>query len=79
MMFLDGVYVKNKYGSAMRFQWIKSPSSEELARLTHAIAKRIGRYLERQGILERDAEHSYLNANSIEDEYDSMHQSMGLR
>ncbi|MCP4233851.1 MAG: transposase, partial [Aestuariibacter sp.] len=39
MLFLDGVYVEdNKYGSALRFQWIKSPTSEELARLTHTIA-----------------------------------------
>ncbi len=36
MLFLDGVYVEdNKYGSALRFQWIKSPTNEELARLTH--------------------------------------------
>jgi len=59
MLFLDGIYVKdNKYGSAIRFQWIKSPTSDELTRLTHTIAKWIGRYLERQGILEHDAEHS---------------------
>ncbi|MCP3955486.1 MAG: hypothetical protein GY697_25180, partial [Desulfobacterales bacterium] len=43
MLFLDGVYVEdNRYGSALRFQWIKSPANEELARLTHTIAKRIG-------------------------------------
>ena len=78
MLFLDGVYLEeNKYGSEMRFQWIKSPTSEELARLSHTIAKRIGRYLERQGILERDAEHSYLNSNAVEDEYDPMHQLHG--
>ncbi|MFT5573984.1 MAG: hypothetical protein ACI9FR_002920 [Cryomorphaceae bacterium] len=78
MLFLDGVYVEdNKYGSAMRFQWIKAPSNAELSRLTHTIAKRIGRYLERQGLLDRDAEHSYLNANAIEDEYDPMHQLHG--
>lgn len=39
---------------------IKSPTSEELARLTHTIGKRIGRFLERQGLLERDAENSLL-------------------
>ena len=61
----------------MRFQSIKSPTSEELARLTHTIAKRIGRFLERRGLLVRDAESSYLNANSIEDEYDPMHQLHG--
>jgi hypothetical protein len=78
MLYLDGVYVEdNKYGSGMRFQWIKAPTNEELSRLTHTIAKRIGRYLERQGLLERDAEHSYLNANAIEDEQDPMHQLHG--
>ena len=78
MLFLDGVYVEdNKYGSALRFQWVKSPTSEELARLTHTIAKRIGRYLERQGLLERDAENSYLSPNAVEDEDDPMHQLHG--
>jgi hypothetical protein len=73
-----GVYVEdNKYESATRFQWIKSPTNEELARLTHTIAKRIGRYLERQGLLERDAEHSHLNANTLEDEQNPMHQLHG--
>ena len=77
MLFLDGAYVDNKYGAALRFQWIKSPTSEELAKLTHTIAKRIGRFLERQGLLEQDAENSYLNSNAIEDEYDPMHQLQG--
>ena len=41
------------------------------------IVKRMGRYLERQGLLERNAEHSYLNANAIEDEQDPMHHLHG--
>jgi hypothetical protein len=49
MLFLDSVYVDKKYGSAMRFQWIKSSTSEELVKLTQTIAKRIGRFLERRG------------------------------
>jgi hypothetical protein len=77
MLFLDGVYIEDKYGSAMRFQWINSPTNEELARLTHTIAKRIGRYLERQGLLERDTENSYLSSNAVEDEDDPMHQLQG--
>ena len=78
MLFLDGAYVEdNKYGSALRFQWIKSPTSEELSRLTHTIAKRIGRYLERQGLLESDAENSYLSSTAVEDEDDPMHQLHG--
>ena len=40
MLYLNGVYVEdNKYGFAMRFQWIKSATNEELSRLTHTIAK----------------------------------------
>ena len=35
-------------------------------RLTHTIAKRIGRYLERQGLLVRDAGNSYLTADAVD-------------
>jgi hypothetical protein len=59
MLFLDGVYLERSDGS-IRFRWVKAPTSAELTRLTHTLARRIGRYLERQGLLERDAENSYL-------------------
>ena len=59
MLFLDGVYVEHA-GSIARFCWVKAPTSAELMQLTHTIAHRLARYLERQGLLERDAEHSYL-------------------
>ena len=55
MLFLDGVYVERPDG-ALRFRWVKEPTSAELARLAQTLALRIGRYLERQGLLERDAE-----------------------
>ena len=67
MLFLDGVYVDNPHGSA-RFRWVKAPSSEELTLLAHTIAHRVGRYLERQGLLERDAEHSYLALESADED-----------
>ena len=38
----------------------------ELARLTQALALRIGRYLERQGLLERDAQNCYLAGDDLE-------------
>jgi hypothetical protein len=53
------VYVERPDG-ALRFRWVKAPSGTELTRLTQTLARRIGRYLERQGLLERDAENSYL-------------------
>jgi hypothetical protein len=37
-------------------------------RLTHTIAHRVGRFLERQGLLERDAENSYLASDAVDDD-----------
>lgn len=67
MLFLDGVYVEKSHGSA-RFRWVKAPTSGELARLAHTIAHRVGRFLERQGLLERDAENSYLSGDAVDDD-----------
>jgi hypothetical protein len=61
MLFLDGVYAGNKHGIAV-FRWLKAPSNDELTQLTHTIARRLGRYLERQGLLVQDAGNSYLTA-----------------
>jgi len=47
-------YVDNAEGSSMRFRWVKAPTSAELTQLAHTIAQRVGRCLERQGLLERD-------------------------
>ena len=68
MLFLDGVYVEGGHGTLVRFQWVKSPTSDELSQLTHAIARRVGRFLERQGLVECDAENSYLTGEAVDDE-----------
>ena len=60
MLFLDGVYVDGTNGSSIRFRWVKAPTSAELTQLTHTIAQRVGRFLERRGLVERDAENTYL-------------------
>lgn len=41
-------------------------TSTELTELTATLARRIGRHLERQGLLERDAENSYLVGDDLE-------------
>ncbi len=41
-------------------------TSAELTQLTQTLAMRIGRYLERQGRPERDAENSYLAGEAVE-------------
>ena len=72
MLFLDGVYV-GEASSSSRFRWVTEPTSYELAQLTHTIAHRLARYLERQGLLVRDAEHSFLALdNSDEDPMDQL-------
>ena len=52
LLFLDGVYVDA--ASGVCFVWVKAPTGTQLARLVQSIAKRVGRYLERQGLLQRD-------------------------
>ena len=75
MLFLDGVYIEGTHGSPVRFCRVKAPTSDELTHLTHSIAQRIARFLERQGLLERDAENGPL-ASDVLDE-DPMNQLLG--
>ena len=63
MLFLDGVYVERGDGS-LRFCRVKAPTSAELTRLAHTLARRVGRFLEREGLLARDAENSYLSGEA---------------
>ncbi len=74
MLFLDGVYVDRLDGSA-RFRWVRSPTSQELTQLSQTIARRVGRYLERQGLQERDADNSYLTTDAVLE--DPMNQLLG--
>ena len=66
MLFLDGVYIDPRHGNHVRFRHVKAPTGDELTKLTHTIAHRVGRYLERQGLLERDAGNSYLTAQAVD-------------
>ena len=66
MLFLDGVYVDGANGSSIRLRWVQAPTNTELTQLTHTIAQRVGRFLERQGLLERNAENSYLAGDAME-------------
>lgn len=67
MLFLDGVYIDHPNGAA-RFRWVKAPTSQEITQLVHTITQRVGRFLERQGLLERDAENSYLASDAVDDD-----------
>jgi hypothetical protein len=50
----------------LRFHPTKAPTAAELSELARTLALRIGRCLERQGLLERDAENSYLVGDEID-------------
>ena len=52
MLFLDGVYVTST--DALTFRRVNAPSRAELDALIERISQRVGRYLERAGLLVRD-------------------------
>jgi hypothetical protein len=67
MLFFDRVYVDGPDGAA-RFRWVKVPTGAELTQLVHTDpARRVGRFLERRGLLERDAENSCLASDAVGD------------
>jgi hypothetical protein len=70
MLYLNGVYGANGY-----FWPVKPPTLGDLDEITHKIAKRVSRYLERAGHLYRDAESEYLDL--MPDEEDAMHGIIG--
>ncbi|MBW9269274.1 MAG: IS91 family transposase [Candidatus Thiodiazotropha sp. (ex. Lucinisca nassula)] len=74
MLFLDGVYTETKHGRT-RFQRTNGPEQQELIELVHTISYRVAGFLEREGILERDVENSYLNLEDQDE--DPMQQVLG--
>jgi hypothetical protein len=66
MLLLDGVYVDGRAGPV--FHWVKAPTSTELTQLSHTVARRVSRFLERQGLLVRDDETAYLSMDAEGDD-----------
>jgi Putative transposase len=60
MLMPDGVYRRDAAGGASCFVPTAALSAEELAVLVQRIAERIGRSLERAGLITRDIENAYL-------------------
>ena len=67
MLFLDGVYVERPEGT-LSLCWVKAPTSAELTAVAGRIASRVGRFLERQGLLERDAQSASLSELARDEE-----------
>ncbi len=66
MILLDGVYTDGTNGHPMRFREVKAPTRAELTRLTHTIAQRVGRYLQYQGLIERDTGDIFLTQEAVD-------------
>ena len=67
MLFLDGVYAEDVYGQ-QRFHRVKAPTHQELNALVNTLSQRIARSLEKRGLLERDAENTWLTLEQAEDD-----------
>ncbi|MEX6397507.1 transposase [Providencia hangzhouensis] len=67
MLFLDGVYAEDDYVK-QRFHRVKAPTYDELNTLAHTLSHRIARCMEKRGILERDAENTWLTLEEGEDD-----------
>ena len=75
ILFLDGVYVYRD-DRPPRFQRVKAPNKDVLEELIQLISQRVGRCLERQGLLEQDTESAWLDLDPAEDN-DAMPQILG--
>ena len=59
MLFMDGVYTVGTNLHRVRFRQVKAPNRDELTQLTHSIATRVARYLE------RDTDNIYLTQEAM--------------
>lgn len=69
MLILDGVYATGSDAAqAPLFRRAPAPTATQLQYLLERISQRIGRYLERQGLLVRDPEHAWLQLDALDEE-----------
>jgi hypothetical protein len=66
ILFLDGVYAYRD-NRTPRFRRVKAPNKNELEELVQLISQRVGRCLERQGLLEQDTESAWLDLDPADD------------
>ena len=66
ILFLDGVYIYRE-NRPPRFRRVKAPDKSELEDLVQSISQRVGRCLERQGLLEQDTESAWLTLEAADD------------
>jgi len=65
---LEGGFPRVRPDGSLRLRWVKAPNGAEIMQLAYTIAHRFGRFLKRHGLLESDAENSYLAGEGLEAE-----------
>jgi hypothetical protein len=79
MLFLDGVYVDDaNEKSGQRFVSVTNHKVTDIVELTHKISLRMARYLERAGLIESDANNTYLAEGSPDNNEMLEHQSHSI-
>jgi hypothetical protein len=79
MLFLDGVYVDaNGENGNQRFVPVFNHRSGDIVNLAHQMSSRIARYLERAGLIESDAETSYLADGTLTNDEMIEHQGYSV-
>jgi hypothetical protein len=68
ILFIDGVFQQKK-NDRLAFHRVNAPSASELNSLVAKISHRIARHLEKQGLLTRDEENSYLMTDGLDDSF----------
>ena len=63
-----GVHVELGDGRIRFRWWLKAPLTAVLTHLADTFARRVGRYLERQGLLGRAADNGWLSGDTDEDD-----------
>jgi hypothetical protein len=66
MLFLDGGYVAKENG-LLDFERLSAPDPRQLQAVLERISRRMGRWLERQGLLERDMDRGHLTSADADD------------
>ena len=74
MLLLDGVYVAAD--NRLRFKRVNASGKAEIEALVRTLSKRVGRHLEREGLLVRDLDSSYLALEPHDD--DGLAQVLGF-
>jgi len=79
MIFLDGVYIDDAEKKGQQFVSVTNHAVADILELAHKISIRAARYLERAGLIESDAENTYLAAEGSPDNNEMIeHQSHSI-